>query len=84
MKEHKRCLKLRHVLSSAVAGHHLETGHNIYWKKLQSSQKILIREGMEIPKHPDDISREDVCYLSTIWKPLLQSAPHSSQATVQT
>ena len=65
---------------SAIAEHiHLNPGHNINFEKTQviaKTQKYLpriIKEAIEIQKHPNNFNRDDSYKLSFTWKQLIKN-----------
>ena len=62
---------------SAVAEHFYNTNHTIEFDKTQllvktaNSRERVIREAIEIVKHPNNFNREDGYKLSKLWTPVI-------------
>lgn len=77
--------------SSALAKHHLETGHKIgfeHTKTIATERNLksrIIREALEIERRPDCLNkRDDGRRLPNTWKPLLSRLPPPSNRIVAT
>ncbi|XP_076658339.1 uncharacterized protein LOC143362230 [Halictus rubicundus] len=76
LTEHDRWLRLKYT-QSAVAEHHLATGHTIMLEETKLVFRFKeyfprkYRESIEILKHPDNINRNTGYQLNPIWHSLL-------------
>ena len=79
LKEHTADIKYKRD-RSAIAQHYNETGHEIFMKdaipiaNISNYRERIIREAIEIRKHPYNINREDGYRLSRIWDGLFHTA----------
>ncbi|PSN51596.1 hypothetical protein C0J52_20802 [Blattella germanica] len=76
-REHIRYCKLHQVDKSAIAQHSAETGHAVDFDKIdvlgREDRRLprLIKEAIQIAKHPHNINRDDGYQLSSAWRSLL-------------
>ncbi|PSN31891.1 hypothetical protein C0J52_20819 [Blattella germanica] len=91
-KEHIRYCKLHQVDKSAIAQHSAETGHAIDFDKIdilgREDRRFprLIKEAIQIAKHPHNINRDDGYQLSNTWRSLLDvhhGATHPDTAATE-
>lgn len=77
LKEHIRCVRLKHFSISALAEHQMETGHQILFDQttaLANSKQYFprkYREALEIRKHPNNINRDTGYQTHPIWNAIL-------------
>lgn len=82
LKEHKANCRLGQTEKSAVAEHALTDGdHSIQFGSCRLLSSVngyhnrLVREAIEIHKHPDNFNRkEETLRLNSIWNPILKTA----------
>lgn len=75
--EHKRSVKTRDIVRSALSEHNIQSGHKILFDESTILAKSSfyynrkIREGIEIFKHPNNINRDQGWSLSPMWQPII-------------
>ena len=80
LKEHKRHTYYGQHLLSVAHYIYLNPGHNIEFENTQviaKTQKYLprlIKEAIEIQKHPNNFNRDDSYKLSSTWKQLIKNS----------
>lgn len=90
VKEHIAAVKNRQSNKSAIAEHLLERGTN-HWIEFYRTQVLstdrhfysrVVREAIEIKKHPNNFNREDGHNLSSAWNPVFAKQPRFSSQSV--